>query len=263
MDWLQELENLVSLLSSVTTWGEEEALTTRGEEEALTTQGGEEKLTTQGGEENLTTQGGEENLTTQGGEENLTTQGEEEEQRNQEDVMDHTSLTTVDGYRSTDLQRSQNDEKPQKPHFETKNLGGAQLPSEAIHTPADFFQSKLYLGLEDETRETVTELMSLCAELGVHCTTAGSGSLRMFVRRYVSVLNVGRMRSLLGTEEWEMRSVCWREVAMKSTGMCVGEEGWEEGDWRGYVYYISNSRTANLGLLAPFDNERRFDGDKS
>ena len=243
MDWLQELENLVSLLSSVTTWGEEEALTTRGEEaltargeeEALTTRGGEEALTTQGEEEVLTTRR-EEALTTQGGEENLTTQGEEEKQRNQEDVMDHTSLTTVDGDRSTDLQRSQNDEKPQKSHSETKNLGGAQLPSEAIHTPADFFQSKLYLGLEDTMRETVTELMSLCAELGVHCTTAGSGSLRMFVQRYVSVLDMGRMRSLLGTEDWEMRSVCWREVARKCTGVCVGEEGdvgGEEGERQG------------------------------
>jgi len=275
MDWLQELENLVSLLSSVTTRGEEEVLTTRGEEaltargeeealttrgeeaftargeeealttqreeEALTTRGeeealttrGEEALTKQGEEENLTTQRKEEALATRGEEEALATRGEEEEQRNQEDVMDHTSLTTVDGDRSTDLQSQIGSQKPQKSHSETKNLGGAQLqshsetenlggaqlPSEAIHTPADFFQSKLYLGLEDETRETVTELMSLCAELGVHCTTAGSGSLRMFVRRYVSVLDVGRMRSLLGTEEWEMRSVCWRDVARKCTAV--------------------------------------------
>ena len=138
--------------------------------------------------------------------------------------MDHTS---ADGGKITGSQSqigSQNhtiDEQGQKSYLETENLGGTQLPSEAIHTPADFFQSKLYLGLDDTVREAVTDLMSLCAELGVHGTSVGSGSLRMFMRRYVSVLDVGRMRSFLGTEEWDMRSACWREVARKCTGVCV------------------------------------------
>ena len=91
-------------------------------------------------------------------------------------------------------------------------------PSEAF---ASFFQSSLYLSLSEGVRRYVTELATLCAEMGVYSSVVGSSSLLMFVRGFAAVLDVGRVRSLLGTEGWEVRNACWREIAERCPGVCV------------------------------------------